>query len=86
MSVTKRCSKYRSKSICRLQTGLFNREMPQHTTQTSGRQSFLECYKKDEYFQISVLGLETATWHCEADPGFNMKCTFKKLGSASEAF
>ena len=30
-------SKYRSKSICRLQKGLFNREMPQHTTQTSGR-------------------------------------------------
>ena len=26
------------------------------------RQSFLESYKKDEYFQISVLGLDTATW------------------------
>ena len=48
------------------------------------RQSFLECYKEDEYFQIS--GLETATWLLRGRSRFKHEVHLQKLGSASEAF
>ena len=34
------------------------------------RQSFLECYKKDGDFQMTVLGLETATWRLQVRSRF----------------
>ena len=50
------------------------------------RQSFLECYKKDEDFQMTVLGLETATWRLRGRSRFKYEVHLQKLGSASEAF
>ena len=84
-SVTRRCSKYRSKSICKLQRGLFNRGMPQHTTQTTGSR-FSTVTQKMNIFKFQCWVLKQRRGVCDADPGLNMKCTFKKLGSASEAF
>ena len=36
------------------------------------RQSFLDSYKKEKYFQFSVLGLDTATWRLQGRSSF--KC------------
>ena len=42
------------------------------------RQTFLECYKKDEYFQISVLGLDTATWRLRGRSRIQHEVHFQK--------
>ena len=51
------------------------------------RQLFLESYKKEQYFRISVLGLDTATWRLQGRYSFKCeKCTFDELESSSEKF
>ena len=42
------------------------------------RQSFLECYKKDEDFQMTVLGLETATWRLRGRSRFKYEVHLQK--------
>ena len=57
-------------------TGLFNREMPQHTTQTSGSR-FSTVTRKNNIFNFQCCALTQRCGVCKVDPALNVKCTFE---------